>query len=143
MTKVCVQERRDDGGNRHVVTVPDHVDVLCQMACGAQAHLRFSTVTGLAADSEVWLYGTEGTLRLEGPPSLLLQGGRRGDASLSQLPVPPEKQGKWRVEEEFINAIRGIEEVTYTTFEDGVRYMEFTEAVARSAQSGTVVPLPL
>ena len=143
MTKVCVQERLDDGGNRHVVTVPDHVDVLCQMACGAQAHLRFSTVTGLAAESEVWLYGTEGTLRLDGPPSLTLHGGRRGDAALSELPVPSEKQRGWRVEEEFVNAIRGVEKVTRTPFEVGVHYMEFTEAVTRSAQTGRAIPLPL
>ena len=30
-----------------------------------------------------------------------------------------------------------------TDFETGVRYMEFTEAVARSAQGGEAVPLPL
>ena len=47
------------------------------------------------------------------------------------------------MEEEFISAIRGNEKVTYTSFEDGVRYMEFTEAVARSAQSGKMVRLPL
>jgi hypothetical protein len=33
--------------------------------------------------------------------------------------------------------------VTRTTFEDGVRYMEFTEAVLRSAQSGQSIGLPL
>jgi hypothetical protein len=30
-----------------------------------------------------------------------------------------------------------------TTFEDGVRYMEFTEAVFRSRQTGQAVSLPL
>jgi len=43
------------------------------------------------------------------------------------------------VEEEFVNALRGVEKITRTTFEDGVRYMEFTEAVARSAATGRVV----
>ena len=47
------------------------------------------------------------------------------------------------MEEEFVNAIRGLEPVTHTSFEDGVRYMEFTEAVTRSAQSGKKVHLPL
>lgn len=28
------------------VRVPDHVDVLAEMACGAQAHMVFSAVTG-------------------------------------------------------------------------------------------------
>ena len=32
------------------------------------------------------------------------------------------------MEEKFVNAVRGIEKVTPTTFEDGVRQIEFTEA---------------
>jgi hypothetical protein len=47
------------------------------------------------------------------------------------------------VEEEFINAIRGIEPVTHTSFFDGVKYMEFTDAVTMSAQTGQKVQLPL
>ena len=52
-------------------------------------------------------------------------------------------RGDWRVEEEFINAIRGIEPVTHTNFFDGVRYMEFTDAVNISMQRGERVTLPL
>ena len=42
-----------------------------------------------------------------------------------------------------MNAILGLEAVTHTSFADGVRYMEFTEAVTRSAQGGRAVGLPL
>ncbi len=91
---------------------------------------------------EFWLYGTEGTLHLDAA-TMTLRGGQRGDRELKAIPVPTEKRGHWRVEEEFINAIRGIEKVTHTTFQDGVKYMEFTEAVALSAQGGRAVPLPL
>lgn len=38
---------------------------------------------------------------------------------------------------------RGREAVKHTDFATGVRYMEFTEAVARSCQSGQAVALPL
>ena len=55
------------------------------------------------------------------------------------MPVPAAKRVGWRVEEEFVNAIRGREKVTRTGFEDGVRYMEFTDAVTRSAASGQAV----
>ena len=143
MTKVCARTRVDDNGELRTVTVPDHVDILCEMACGAQAHMRFSAVTGLGPRTEVWLFGSEGTLRLDGPPSLNLYGGRRGDSVLTGIPVPPDKQGSWRVEEEFINAVRGKEKVTRTPFEVGVQYMEFTEAVARSSQMGEAISLPL
>ncbi len=97
-------------------------------------------MTGLAPSTDVWLFGSEGTLHYT-PASL--QGGRRGDKQLQDIPVPPDKQGTWRVEEEFVNAIRGKEKVVLTSFEDGVRYMEFTEAVTRSAQTGQAVSLPL
>jgi predicted dehydrogenase len=140
MTKVCVNQRRDANGIPRAVSIPDHVDVLCEMACGAQAHLAISAVTGLAPSTEVWLFGSEGTLHYT-PESL--KGGRRGDKQLQDIPVPPDKQGTWRVEEEFVNAIRGKEKVVLTSFEDGVRYMEFTEAVTRSAQTGQAVSLPL
>lgn len=143
MTKVCVRNRLDENGDLKVVTVPDHVDIICEMACGAQAHMRFSVVTGLGPNIEVWLFGSEGTLRLEASPSLSLYGGRRGDSQLTEIHIPLEKQGSWRVEEEFINAIRGKEKVTRTPFEVGVHYMEFTEAVTRSAQMGEAVSLPL
>ncbi len=39
--------------------------------------------------------------------------------------------------------IRGTEEVTMVPFETGVHYMEWTEAVIRSAQTGQAVYLPL
>jgi hypothetical protein len=47
------------------------------------------------------------------------------------------------VEEQFINAIKGIEPVTHTSFFDGVKYMEFTDAVTISAQTGQKIQLPL
>jgi predicted dehydrogenase len=142
MTKVCVRERKEVRGLVRAVTVPDHVDIIADLACGATAHLRFSAVTGLAPANEVWLYGSDGTLRLE-TSTLQLYGGRRRDRELQKIVTPSEEQGRWRVEEEFISAIRGNEKITRTTFEDGVRYMEFTEAVIRSAQSGNAVSLPL
>ena len=70
-------------------------------------------------------------------------GGKRGDSQLTEIPNPPELQKFWRVEEEFISAIRGQEQITRTPFSVGVHYMEFTEAVTRSAQTGQAIALPL
>jgi len=86
----------------------------------------------------VWIFGTDGTLRLEADAKRL-SGGRRGDRELTEIPIPAERRIGWRVEEEFVNAIRGREKVSRTTFEDGVCYMEFTEAVARSIALGQAV----
>jgi predicted dehydrogenase len=142
MAKVFVHRRKGADGLMRAVTVPDHVDALALMACGAAAHLRFSAVTGLPPPDEAWLFGSEGTLRFDAA-SRKLFGGRRGDAALKEIELPAVQGDGWRVEEEFVRAIRREQPVTRTTFEDGVRYMEFTEAALRSAQSGQSIGLPL
>ena len=139
--KTHVPQRRNEQGQPTPVTIPDHVDILADLANGAQANLRFSAITGFAPGNEVWIYGTQGTLRLD--HALNVHGGQRHDPQMTQLPNPPETQAHWRVEQEFINAIRGHEPITRTPFDIGLHYMEFTEAVTRSAQTGQAIPLPL
>ena len=139
MTQINVKQRRDSQGLLETVTVPDHVDVISRMACGAQARWQFSSVTGLASSAGgAWLFGSEGTLRYE-PSTNQLFVGKRGDASLKNMSIPSNLEGGWRVEEEFINAIRGEEKVSHTSFEDGFKYMQFTQAVTQSARSGASV----
>ena len=141
MTKINVSSRQDEDGSVNSISIPDHVDILAELANGAQANMRFSAVTGLSPGNDVWIYGSEGTLRIDG--GLNVYGGRRGEDKLSEIPNPQDKQAYWRVEEEFCNAIRGTEKITRTPFDVGLHYMEFTEAVTRSAQSGQAVALPL
>ena len=140
-TKVSVRQRRDEDGSLVPVTIPDHVDILADLASGAQANMRFSAVTGFGPGNEVWIYGSEGTLRVDS--GLNVHGGQRGDSSMEEIVNPAEGQAYWRVEEEFCRAIRGEERITRTPFDVGVHYMEFTEAVTRSSQTRQVVSLPL
>lgn len=141
MGKTFVKLRRHTAENRQqAILIPEHVNVIADMACGAQAHFCSTRVAGHAGPSGCHLYGSEGTLRFE---EGRLFGGRHDDAQLTEIVIPATEEGRWRVEEEFINTIRGKESVCLTTFEDGVRYMEFTEAVSRSQKTGTAIPLPL
>jgi predicted dehydrogenase len=140
MTKVAVPRRRDETGAMHEVKIPDHVELLLTLGNGGIAHMRFSSVTALGPASEAWLFGTDGTLRLE-VAARRVSGGRRGDKALTEIPIPAAERVGWRVEEEFVNAVRGREKVTHTTFEDGVRYMEFTDAVVESAATGRAVEI--
>lgn len=140
--RVHVKHRKDDTGARRHINIPDHIEILAEIASGPVVRLRFSTVLGHAPSAGVWIYGSEGTLHLD-TASMTLSGGRRGDDGLSVIDIPEEKKGAWRVEEEFINAIRGIEPITHTSFYDGVRYMEFTDAVTMSVQTGERIQLPL
>jgi predicted dehydrogenase len=145
-TRVAVPYRSDkDRGERHAIYVPDHVEVLADLANGAIARMHWSAVTGFMPGPEIWLYGSEGTLRIEqrSRDDLLLTGGRRGDKQMAVIEVPADKTYRWRVEEEFIGAIRGEEPVRRTSFTDAVNYMEFTEAVHISSREGRRVYLPL
>ena len=141
MSKVHVPYRRNQHGDLTSVTIPDHVDILYELANGAQVHMRMSATTGLSTGNQIWMHGTEGTIHVDQQQNVFA--GRRGDTELSQVPNPPEKQAYYRVEEQFTNAIRGKEQVTMVSFETGVHYMEWTEAVYRSSQTGRAVYLPL
>jgi predicted dehydrogenase len=144
-TRVAVPYRMDEErGERRAVEVPDHVEVLADLANGAIARLHLSAVAGFMPGPEVWVYGSEGTLRLEmRGRDCALFGGRRGDKQMAPIEIPADKTYRWRVEEEFIGAIRGEEPVRRTSFVDAVNYMDFTEAVHISSREGRRVYLPL
>jgi len=145
--------RKDETGEAHAISIPDHLEVVAEFASGPVGRLRFSSITGHAPGDRVWLYGTEGTLRVNTADALdgwgvhiervTLSGGRKGDAELAAIAIAGAERGDWRVEAEFIGAIRGTEPVRLTSFADGVKYMEFTEAVFRSSQERASVFLPL
>ncbi|MDK2857160.1 MAG: hypothetical protein PWQ29_334 [Verrucomicrobiota bacterium] len=137
--KVAVTHRLDpETGTQKKVRIPDHLSVIADMNCGAQAILLMSSVTGGCARNEALLYGSEATLRIRGEALSIYS---RSSTGFSPVEIPPEEEGGWHVEEEFIAAIRGTAAVTRTSFEDGVKYMEFTEAVFRSMQTGGTVPV--
>jgi predicted dehydrogenase len=125
------------------VTVPDSVQVLTQYDGGARGLYHFSGVTLFGPGKQIHLYGSRGTLKYLISPQEQLLCGRGGDSELRAVTIPPEQRGGWRVEAEFVGAIRGSEKVRLTDFATGVRYMEFTEAVARSAALNLPVDLPL
>ena len=141
MSKIHVPYRRDDAGHLTSVSIPDHIDILYELANGAQVHMQMSATSGLNRGSQIWMFGTEGTIHVDSQRRVWA--GKRGDAELTEAPNPPETQARYRVEEQFTNAIRGTEIVDMVAFETGVHYMEWTEAVIRSAMTGQAVYLPL
>ena len=141
MSKITVPHRRDDEGHWRSVTIPDTVDILARLANGGNAHLRFSACAGLSPGNEVWLYGTDGTIHVDS--QWRVYGGKRGDGELQEIANPPESRYSWSVEPEFIASIREGAPVLRTPFNVGVHYMEFTEAVTVSAQTGEAVYLPM
>lgn len=136
-------------GVRRVVGTPDSVQIATVLQGGARASYHLSGVAPFGQQAGIYLFGSEGVLHYD----LLtdqIRGASKGSGhtsamvgELSEIKIPPEKAGGWTVESDFIAAIREGRPVEWTTFEMGVAYMEFTEAVARSADTGERVSLPL
>lgn len=140
LTNIVIRHRKDKSGKDVEVFVPDHTEILYKTMYNLTVHLRFSSVMGLGPQNLIWIFGSEGTLLYNITNSTLFYG-KRGDKALKPVSIPEKKQGVWRVEEEFIASIRGQEKVKLTTFEDGVKYMAFTEAVHQSAKTGKAVKI--
>lgn len=139
-----IADRHDpETGLRRRVGTPDSVHVLAAWDSGARGIYHLSGVTHHGPGVQIHLYGSEGTLRYEFAPRERLLFASRGEKDFAELPLPSEDEAGWRVEAEFIGAIRGQEPIRFTDFATGLRYMEFTEAAARSAATGAAVDLPL
>ena len=107
--------------------------------------LVLSSVIGhTPSKTETWILGDKGTLAFITPNSgePYLQLGKKG-GTMGALVIDPAKRGDWRVEEEFVNAVRGREVVTHTDFVTAVKYMEWTDAVTLSMRERREVQLPL
>ncbi len=136
-------------GVRRPVGTPDSVQVLAILENGARASYHFSGVSPFGQQAFIALHGSDGTLIYDLLNDRIRGQSRRGGVTachaeqLSEIPIPPEKARSWQVEADFVRSIREGAPVRFTSFETGVAYMEFTEAVARSAQQGTAVTLPL
>ncbi|MDR3638457.1 MAG: Gfo/Idh/MocA family oxidoreductase [Isosphaeraceae bacterium] len=123
------------------VGTPDSVQVLTAHEGGACGTYRFSGVVCHGTGMGVALHGSDGTLVYDLVRDEI-RGAKRG-APLEAMPVPDDLRGGWQVESDFVAAVRGERAVSHTTFAQGVRYMQFTEAVARSSRHQHPVLLPL
>jgi len=127
--QITVPYRTTADGVQKQIRIPDHLDVFGELENGATYHIRCSQVTGACpTPNDFILYGSTGTLRLNLSDAALTL--HRPDQDPETLEVPESEREHWRVEEEFIGAIRGEESVRLTPFDEGLKYMEFTQAVA-------------
>ena len=138
-----------ESGVRRAVGTPDSVQVLASLEDGARAVYQISGVTLYGQATGIWLYGSRGVLHYDLLADRIRGASRQGGRSqanvedLEEIPIPPEKARIWQVEADFVDAILKRTPIRFTDFETGVAYMEFTEAVARSAEQGVAIELPL
>ncbi len=141
--KVIPSRRDPEQENKKVrVGIPDSVQVLTNQQDGSIGVYRLSGVTWHNSGNTIELYGSNGTLIYDLSRDVIL-GAKAKDPELRQIPISDELRGGWQVEADFVAAIRGERAVTHTDFLTGARYMQFTEAVARSSRHQEPVQLPL
>lgn len=126
-------------GERRRIDIPDWLTVSGKLRCGAMLHMSLRSAGGLKPNRQAVITGTRGTLVFDGDTLAL---GTIDEDTLAPVDIPAEQKGHWRVERDFVDAIRESAPVTLTTFEDGWRYMAFTQAVEESRQSGALKTVP-
>jgi predicted dehydrogenase len=114
------------------IIIPDLLTVLCAFDNGAEGVLEFSGIDALAPSDRVEIYGSNGTLTYDFS-SDEVQAGKLGDRGLHVVDLPAELETEWRVEEDFLAAVKSKGRVRpHPNFEDGLHYMRVVQAVTDS-----------
>jgi predicted dehydrogenase len=131
-----------DGGPDVPVERPDALSVVAELENGALATMLFSGVARGAKDANRFeIYGSEGTIRyLQGSDTILA--GKAGDAELKPVEISSSEAREWTVEADFVSAVRAGQRAVEPSFWDGLKYMEMTDAIFKSARTGQAVDLP-
>jgi len=138
-----------ESGVRRAVGTPDSVQVLASLESGARVLYHCSGVTTFGQKMDIWLYGSDGVLHYDLHHDRLWGTSRRAGkraakaGELEEIAIPADRSRSWTVEADFVESIRSGAPVRFTNLKTGVAYMEFTEAVAQSADRGAAVELPL
>jgi predicted dehydrogenase len=114
------------------VIVPDLLTVLCTFAGGAEGVLEFSGVNAFGGSDNVEVYGSSGAMVYDFREESL-RVGKTGDKELRTIEPTPELAGEWRVEDDFLAAVKSKGRIKpHPSFEDGLQYMRVVQAVADS-----------
>lgn len=130
------------GGARVAADVPDHAVVVACFPAGVLATFEVSVASRSEPPNAITLYGSEGSLRVDIPSARLERTASGDPGRWEPVAIPAGERQDWRVEAEFVGAIRGTETVSHTDFATGVRYMAFTDAVHLAAAEGRRVAIP-
>ncbi len=124
-------------------TIPDNLQIVAQFENNVRGLYHMSGTAMFGPGKQIHLYGSRGTIRVHFGERERVMIGHSGEPAMHEAAIPEEMLGRWRVEEEFVGAIGGTEQVTLTDFTTGVQYMEFVEAVALSRAEDRPVSLPI
>ena len=114
------------------VEIPDYLSIQMEMKNGIRGTMLLSEIGLHSPPPSIKLFGTGGALKIDLATNGEIWYGAKSSDFMKEVKIRPQDRGYWRVEEEFINVIRGKESVQLTTFDAGVDYMSFTQAVMDS-----------
>lgn len=137
----------NQGKGSSQVERPDTLVVAADMENGALLSGIWSGVALNGADlNAIEIYGSDGTIRYlagtDAPRSGKLLAAKAGMSGLSEVPIPDAESRAWTVEADFIAAVREGKTDPEPSFLDGLKYMEFTDAVSKSVAEERAVALP-
>lgn len=140
IAKTHNEVRRTPAGELVEAAVPDSLAITAELQCGATASYHLSSCAACGPGHSIEIYGSQGALVYQLFADRIL--GATGDeAELQEILIPPAVERAQTTDREFVRAIREGTPVT-PDFEEGIRYMEFCEAVALSAATGEAVSVP-
>ncbi len=117
------------------VEIPDSLSIFGRFARDRMRFIyHFSGVESGRPRMEFRVNGTEGALRFDAARKQLWYA-KSGEMEEKRLTIPRSESRGWQVEAEFVQSIREGTPVERTSFADGLRYMHFTEMVARSLRN--------
>lgn len=140
-TQLFIPERRNAEGQMESVKIPDQF--LFTGIVGEALPVQY-VISGAVrhGSDQIEIYGSKGSLRYDVRDDILL--GARAGEPFAPVEIRPEEKydvKSWRVEEDFVRAIReGFD--YHPNFEDGLRYMQVIEAVYDSAAQQRAIGLP-
>ena len=127
-------------GERVDAEVPDSIAIVADLECGATASYHFSSAASSVPSQSIAIYGSTGALVYDLFGGQIM-GATDGAADLVPVDIPEAEVRTQDTDSQFVRAILEGTSVS-PDFEEGMRYMEFSEAVALSLKSGDMISIP-
>ncbi|MFP6582847.1 MAG: Gfo/Idh/MocA family oxidoreductase [Candidatus Hydrogenedentota bacterium] len=138
---IFVEERPEADGESLSIRIPDQILANAHMENGVPVQYTMNAAVPNGAD-RIEIYGSERTLVYEVFTNEFSWVNM--DGTLSPVAIA-EGDGydirNWRVEEDFIRAIREPDFDYYPSFEDGLQYMKVVQAIYDSIEGGKAVTI--
>lgn len=123
-----------DGREQKIIRIPDSLGIFGRFSkSGARLAYHFSAVESGKPRMEFRINGSKGALRFDAANTSLMFA-QAGSAEEKKLTLSRDQSRGWQVEADFVRSIREGAPVELTSFEQGVRYMKFTELVGQSLE---------